>query len=509
MLLTDLHTQIAPSCERVGSAANPEILEVFIDSREVKGNSLFSAIEGAQLDGHQFIEAAQQNGAIALLGSNREILERSGLPCLLHPEPRKVLGKIAAELQNDPSASMKVVGITGTNGKTSSVEILANIQRGNGHAVGTIGTLGASYYDRNAHTGFTTPEAPELQRTFARMRDAGCQEVVMEVSSHGLSMERVQGTEFAVGAFTNLSQDHLDFHGDMKSYGETKARLFTEHLQGSANCKGAVINIDDPFGARLADRVRPTEVPLFPVSRSAKKSSLGFVQDVQTTPRGMSGTLVLNDSAVPFSCKLVGDHNLENILVAAGCSFLLGSSAEEIAGALSHIQPSKGRFEPIENPFGLSIFVDYAHTPDALRRSLSTLRTLVPGRVICVFGCGGDRDRDKRPKMGKAAMELSDAVFLTSDNPRTEDPQRIAEDAMVGIREAGGQPLTRTGSGFTMVLDRAEAIRAALASATPDDGVLIAGKGHEDYQVIGTETRPFSDQDCAKEAVHALYGVGE
>lgn len=230
------------------------------------------------------------------------------------------------------------------------------------------------------------------------------------------------------------------------------------------------------------------------------------MRNVQTTPKGMSGELVLNDASVPFSSKLVGEHNLENILVAAGCSYLLGSTVEEIAGALSNIQPSKGRFEPIENPFGLNVFVDYAHTPDALQRSLKTLRELVSGRVICVFGCGGDRDRDKRPKMGKAAMNLSDLVVLTSDNPRTEDPQRIAEDAVVGIREAGGQSVSPSGSGYCLILDRAEAIKTALEFATPNDGILIAGKGHEDYQVIGTETRPFSDQDCAQEALFVLYG---
>ena len=509
MLLTELHKNVAPECERIGPNSNPNLTDIFIDSRSVKKNSIFSAIAGAQIDGHKFIESATQNGAIAVLGSNRELLEKSGLPALLCSEPRKVLGKIAAALQNAPSESMKVVGITGTNGKTSSVDILANIQRGNGRAVGTIGTLGASFFDRNARTGFTTPEAPELQRTFAGMLNAGCEEVVMEVSSHGLSMERVSGTDFAVGAFTNLSQDHLDFHGDMEAYGAAKERLFTELLPQSTQCKGAVINIDDSFGASLAQKLRPTAIPLFPISREAKKDALGFTRNVQTTPKGMSGELVLNDSAVPFTCKLVGDHNLENILVAAGCSYLLGSNAEEIAGALSQIQPSKGRFEPIENTQGLNVFVDYAHTPDALGRSLTTLRQLVSGRVICVFGCGGDRDRAKRPQMGKAAMEIADVLFLTSDNPRTEDPQRIADDALVGIKEAGGQRFNASGRGYTVVLDREEAIHAALQLAGPEDGVLIAGKGHEDYQVIGTETRPFSDQQCAQNALSTLFGGGE
>jgi UDP-N-acetylmuramoyl-L-alanyl-D-glutamate--2,6-diaminopimelate ligase len=508
MLLTEIQNLIASGCEQVGVGGNPEVTDVFIDSRRVKKESLFAALMGAQVDGHLFISAAREEGARAVLGSSREALENSGLPGLLHPNPRKVLGKIASKLQNGPSESMKIVGITGTNGKTSSVDILANIQRGNGRNVGTIGTLGATFSDRTTRTGFTTPEAPELHRTFARMKQAGCDEVVMEVSSHGIAMERVTGTSFAVGAFTNLSQDHLDFHGDMARYGETKARLFTEILLNSTSCLGAVINVDDDFGIKLAERVRNTDIPLFSVSRSKGAAVLGYAQGVTTGPKGMSGELVLSDSAVPFSCRLVGEHNLENILVAAGCSYLLGSNAEEIAGALSQIQPSRGRFEPVENTLGLNVFVDYAHTPDALRRSLKTLRGLVSGRVICVFGCGGDRDRDKRPKMGATAMALSDLVLLTSDNPRTEDPMSIAEDALVGIMDAGGAALKTGSSGYTVILDRAEAIEAALEMATPDDGVLIAGKGHEDYQIIGTETRPFSDQETARALMTKRVGDG-
>jgi len=502
--LSDLHTTTAASAQWTDAGTDPDITAVTIDSRKAVPGSLFVALKGAKHDGHDYLLAAEKTGCSAVLVSDTEKSQELSIPVLVHPSPRKLIGPIAAKLQNDPSESIAVVGITGTNGKTTTVEILAAVERAQGQQVGTLGTLGAQIGEKKLSTGFTTPEAPELQQLLATIRDDGCSRALMEVSSHGIASHRIDGVSFRVGAFTNLSQDHLDFHGTMEAYAESKARLFLEHLPASKDCNGAVINIDDPFGEDLVQRLKSTNVEVFPVSRKGHPGARGTVENVTMDTHGVSGSLCLDDRQIEFTTPLLGDHNLENILVAAGCAALLGTDDSAIAAGLASIPSVRGRLEPLINDKGVHVIVDYAHTPQALERTLRTLRSISKNRVICVFGCGGDRDQAKRPHMGQAAASGADVVVVTSDNPRSEDPQAIASQIEAGILQADCPTYTEQTGGYLVELDRAQAIRKAIALARTDDVVLIAGKGHEETQVIGDQVRVFSDHTVAQSILDEL-----
>ncbi|HJL35005.1 MAG TPA: UDP-N-acetylmuramoyl-L-alanyl-D-glutamate--2,6-diaminopimelate ligase [Polyangiaceae bacterium LLY-WYZ-15_(1-7)] len=479
-----------------------EVKDARRDSRVVQPGDLFAAVPGATVDGARFAPQALEKGAAAVLTERRLELDA---PQWVVESARATLGPAAHALHGDPTEELAVVGVTGTNGKTTTTYLIDEALRTLGASSALLGTVAARAGKASSPASFTTPEADDLARFAACAVDAGATHLVMEVSSHGLDQERVGGVRFEVAAFTNLSQDHLDYHGTMEAYGEAKARLFLAHAPAAC-----VFHVDDAFGAALADRAEAAGRRVLRVGRgeaadvraSAVRFDAAGIEAEVATPRG----------ALTLRSRLVGAHNLENLLVALGVLLALqqrpGHETElaEIAAALGAVTGAPGRLERVADPRGVSVLVDYAHTPDALARALDALRPLTTGRLIALFGCGGDRDAAKRPKMGRAAGERADWVVVTSDNPRTEDPAAIVEAILPGV-EASGQPRREAlggARGYVVEVDRRAAIRQALAAAEAGDTVLIAGKGHEDYQILGTTKHPFDDRVEAAAAIAAL-----
>jgi UDP-N-acetylmuramoyl-L-alanyl-D-glutamate--2,6-diaminopimelate ligase len=467
-----------------------EVGGVGVDSRTVRPGDLFFALSGTRTDGRRHAAEAVARGARAVVAAGD--VEVRGTPVVRVEKPRRLLGIAAAHLAGDPSAALTLVGVTGTNGKTTTTYLLEAIWRAAGARPGVVGTIVYRFDGATRPAPLTTPDAPVLQTLLAEMRAAGTTHVAMEVSSHALTQERVAGCRFDAAVFTNLTRDHLDFHGDVESYFAAKARLFLECLPaGGKRDPVAIVNLDDPAGARLVAMV-PTRCVR--VGRAARADVRPL--DVATTLDGTRGAIALGGERVPFESPLVGAPHLENILCAAGAAWALGARTEAIARGLATVDPPPGRLEQITGP-GFTVVVDYAHTPDALARALDVLRPLTRGRLIVVFGCGGDRDRGKRPLMGEAAARRADVVLLTSDNPRTEDPLRILHDVEEGVRAAGVD-------GHRVEPDRRAAIALAIGLARPGDLVLIAGKGHEDYQIVGTEKHHLDDRE---EVRRVLGGV--
>ena len=474
---------------------DPEIVLVTCDSRAVVPGACFFALPGARLDGRSFASRAAGQGASAVVAE--QPVECAPARLLLAPSARRALAIAAANFHGRPADALRIAGVTGTNGKTTVAYLLEACAAEAGLPVGVMGTVTHRFAGEERPASHTTPESTEIQALLAEMVRAGTKAVVMEVSSHALSQERVSGVRFHAAAFTNLTRDHLDYHGDMEAYFAAKRRLFTEHLTEGAI---AVINAQDPFGARLADQLGPgREVWRFgtrgedPLRAVDVRMAMSGVQAVLLTPRG----------EIAVHSPLVGVHNLENLLCAAGLSLALGLPPEAVARGLSRSRGAPGRLERIVGPSrpGVSAFVDYAHTDDALARALSALRALSPRRIVCLFGCGGDRDRGKRPLMGRAAAAGAELTIVTSDNPRTEAPDAIIAEILPGL--AGARRLSaeeaRGGErGYLIEPDRRAAIALALECAHEGDVVLLAGKGHEDYQIVGTERRHFSDREEAR-----------
>ncbi len=474
-----------------------EVLRVTCDSREVGPGSLFFALPGAKLDGHAFAAEAARRGAVAVVAERP--VECPPAALLLAPTARRAMAVAAANFHGRPADAMKVAGVTGTNGKTTVTYLVEACARAASVPVGVLGTVTWRVPGRERPASHTTPESTAVQALLAEMRDAGARAAILEVSSHALAQERVAGMRFAVAGFTNLTRDHLDYHGDMVSYFSAKRRLFTEHL---AEDGVAVVNVRDPWGARLADQLGPgRRVWRYGVRAEDPLRAEGVRMGLE----GISATLVTPLGPVPIRSPLGGAHNLENLLCAAGMALALGLPPEAVGRGLSACPGAPGRLERI-SARGISVFVDYAHTDDALARAIDALRALSPRRLLTVFGCGGDRDPGKRPLMGLAAGRGSDLVVVTSDNPRTEDPDAILRAIVPGVEEAGlaeiGPGAAREGArGYVVEPDRRAAIAVAVAAAREGDAVLVAGKGHEDYQIVGTEKRPFSDRDEARRAL--------
>jgi UDP-N-acetylmuramoyl-L-alanyl-D-glutamate--2,6-diaminopimelate ligase len=451
----------------VGEVAGVDISAVTYDSRAVTRGALFVCVRGLVADGHDFANDAVERGAVAL------VVERA-LPIdvtqVVVADARVAMAPIAAAFYGHPSDALKVVGVTGTNGKTTTVHFLDSIMRQHGWATGVVGTL----------TGpRTTPEAPDLQRELAEWRDEGRQAVAMEVSSHALALHRVDATHFAVAVFTNLTRDHLDFHGTMERYFEAKARLFTPDFTARA-----VVNADDPRGRLLLDAAQVPTVPY----------ALADVSDLRLAPSQSSCQWRGADLVVPIG----GRHNVMNALAAANAAAELGVPIPTITAGIGNAGPVPGRFEPIDEGQAFSVVVDYAHTPDGLERVLEAAREVASGhRVLVVFGAGGDRDRTKRPAMGAAAAAGADVAILTSDNPRSEDPAAIIAEV------ASGAP----GAALVVKVDRREAISLAMEQASAGDVVVIAGKGHEATQTIGDLVLPFDDRVVAREELIRLGGA--
>lgn len=472
------------------------------DSRAIEPGDLFVARRGSASDGARFAEAAVRAGAVAILSKEHVFLpEGLRVPVVLTPYPELGLAYAAAAVYGQPSFSLDVVGITGTNGKTTTAHLVRAALDGAAKrpVCGTIGTVGYGFGGQLEPASHTTPEADELTRVLARMRAKGASTVAMEVSSHALAQKRVEAVRFRVAAFTNLSQDHLDFHKTLEEYAEAKARLFTELGPGTA-----VVNVDDPVGERIASRVR---APLLRVRRSPGKDADIVPLAIEHLPSGVRLKVQTPYGDLPMRSKLMGLHNVENLMVALGVAIALDADPLEVAAALEEELGAPGRLERCDGPEDdVRVLVDYAHTPDALARALDSLLSFRDGRLIVVFGCGGDRDTTKRGPMGLAAGERADIVVVTSDNPRSEDPELIVRAVAEGVTGAGKAPiapedLPSADAGLVTIVDRKRAIFEAISAARPGDIVLLAGKGHEDYQILGNEKRHFDDREEARAAL--------
>lgn len=460
------------------------------DSRRVVPGELFAARSGAKNQGASFAQQALALGARAILTDKTAPLSVSGTSTLRVDGLSTALARAAEAVYGFPSRSLPVIGITGTNGKTTTSFLIEHGLSQLGGRPARLGTLGFSFAGRSYPTEHTTPEADELSRLIARARADRATHFVMEVSSHALEQQRVAALSFEVAAFTNLSRDHLDFHGSMDRYAAAKSRLFTELSPSKA-----VINLDDPLGRTLAET---TAARVTGVARNHPAELQALETSFEATE--IRASLRVHRESFPFRSRLLGAHNLENLLVALGTLLALGYPPREAIAALESAASVPGRLERCDTPSDdLLVAVDYAHTPDALERVLKTLRPLTQGRLLCVFGCGGARDPGKRSKMGEVVAQGADSAVITNDNPRTEPPEQIASAVASGF--------SGTKTPWVIELDRARAIDGAIQRAAPGDVVLIAGKGHESYQIFGTERRPFDDRDEARRALETRRRV--
>ena len=480
---------------------------LFYRAQEMIPGGAFIAIKGFVADGHDYIDQAIQRGAAAVF-CERVVpgSEHLAIPVL---NGRKAMAALAAEYYDHPSRVMTMVGITGTSGKTTVSYLIESILEAAGFSAGVIGTINYRYGGKCFDNPVTTPESLDLQRILAEMAAAGVTHAVMEISSHALDLDRVHACDVDVALFTNLSQDHLDFHNTMEIYWASKQHLFTRIL---TNSKGkvevrAVINIEDPRGCELAGTLA---LPLLSTGKSEKAAIR--VGSNRIDPNGIEAVVYTPGGELKIRSALVGHHNLENILNAIGAAVALGIEGEAIQKGIESLETVPGRLERVVDPTGgRFVFVDYAHKPDALEKTLAAVRTVSRGRIISVFGCGGDRDKAKRPLMGEIGARLSDLAVVTSDNPRTEPPESIIEQIVKGAAQVCDRryrPEELNGGfdekGYVVVPDRREAIALGIRAAMPGDTVLIAGKGHEPYQILGKEKFPFDDRIEAKTALEAI-----
>lgn len=488
MTRNDLHECLRACGWTVKDGGGPtdefEITSVTEDSRRVRGGTLFVAVQGGRSDGHEYASQAAAAGAVAIAGEREDLTELAGLPYFSVREPRKAAALVAQALAGHPSRAMCVIGVTGTNGKSSTVFMTQAILRAAGHPTANFGTLGYEINGEVLAPSHTTPFGEELAEIFARAQASGQTHVAMEVSSHALEQERVGGIDFDVAAFTNLTQDHLDFHGNMESYRRAKLKLF-ERVEGAG--RFTVVNADDPSASFF---INASRVPCHTFGHAG----VCRAESIRTLIGGTRFNLVTPWGTAPVEMSLLGKHNVWNALCAAAITGGLGVPADLIASGLQSLPCVPGRFEPVVAGQDFHVVVDYAHTDDGLKNVLEAARGMCKGRIITVFGCGGDRDKTKRPKMGAVAVRLSDFSILTSDNPRTEDPHRILLDIEVGVQREG----KRKGDDYLVIEEREEAIRQAIGMARKGDFVMIAGKGHEDYQIVGTERHHFDDREVAR-----------
>lgn len=468
--------------DTTGLAQTP-VLGITEDSRRVRPGFVFVAAPGVRTDGHAFAQQAAEAGAIAIIGTRHGLTELGGIPYLFTEHPRRILGLIAHALAGDPSRAMTVIGITGTNGKSSSILLAQRVLESAGHSTAAFGTIGYDIAGTMYPAPHTTPFGEVLAEMFRLAHEAKLTHAVMEVSSHALDQDRISGIDFDVAAFTNLTQDHLDYHAGMEAYRRAKLLLF-ERIEGPG--RFTVVNRDDPSAGYFIDASR---VPCY---------TYGTEGDVR--PRevrmGLNGTVFFADTpwgTHEIRSGLLGLHNVANVLGVITIAGGLGVPLERIAEGVARTHVP-GRFERIDAGQDFLVVVDYAHTDDGLLNVLKAARTICSKRVICVFGCGGDRDRSKRPKMGSVVARFADLRIITSDNPRTEDPLAIIADIEPGMAQHG----KLRGSGYEVIPDRAEAIRRALEMAESGDLVMIAGKGHEDYQILGETRIHFDDREVAR-----------
>jgi UDP-N-acetylmuramoyl-L-alanyl-D-glutamate--2,6-diaminopimelate ligase len=478
------------------SLANAEVRGISCDSRRVGPGTLFIGLPGTRVDGGSFWRQALADGAcLALISRTAAVATPPGPDDAVIAVEEPVAawaGTIAAEYWQQPSQRLALIGVTGTNGKTTTTHLIEHLSASSGRPAALFGTLQNRWPGHSITASHTTPFADTLQAQLAQAVEAGARLAAMEVSSHALDQGRVAGCRFAGAVFTNLTQDHLDYHRTMEAYFEAKALLFQEPLLAGA----AVVNGDDPWGRILATRLAAAGLPCWRSSLEDPGAELR-ITDLAMAADGVTGTLITPAGSGPFHSPLVGRFNLMNLLQAVGVLVQQELPLPQLLAALASFRGVPGRMERVpapEGPAAPAVLVDYAHTPDGLENALAACRPFTQGRLICVFGCGGDRDRSKRPQMGEIAARLADAVVVTSDNPRTEDPERILADVVAGIG---------VGADLRVEIDRARAIAEAIAAADANDLVLIAGKGHEDYQILGTTRIHFDDREEAEKALRA------
>jgi UDP-N-acetylmuramoyl-L-alanyl-D-glutamate--2,6-diaminopimelate ligase len=476
--------------------ASVRISGVRHDSRRVEAGDLFVALRGERNYGAEFAPDAIARGAVAVLADSA--LELS-VPVLVVDDVLIALAAIAQRVYGDPTARLPVVGITGTNGKTTTSYLLEAMLQASGHKPAVLGTVNFRGPAGVLEATHTTPMADDMMRLAGWALESGATHLVLEVSSHALAMHRADGVHFEVAALTNITHDHLDYHGDFESYARAKSRLFE-----ALSPRASVLNVDDALGAALT---RSAHGRVLRCSRHASTQAELRALEWSTDARGLRARLATPEGEVELVSPLVGEHNLENCLIAFGCGLCLGLKMRDILAGLARSRGAPGRLERVDHA-QLAVFVDYAHTPDALERVLRALRPIARRRLWVVFGCGGDRDRSKRPLMGKAAVELADLAVVTSDNPRTEPPQQILDQIEQGCRDAGArklepEALARSARGYAVCADRRQAIALALGAARAGDTVLLAGKGHEKVQIIGARREPFDDCEEARRALEA------
>jgi UDP-N-acetylmuramoyl-L-alanyl-D-glutamate--2,6-diaminopimelate ligase len=469
-----------------------EVSDVTHDSRQARPGSLFAAVTGALVDAHRFVPQVMALGAVGVISEQAPPEDFQGA-WLEVENVRRAMALAAAEAHHHPSRDLQLVGITGTNGKTTTAYLIASIPEAGGEPVAMTGTVEYRIGAEHLKAERTTPEATDMQRLLRQAVAVGCQAAVMECSSQAMDFHRCDALAYSVAVFTNLTRDHLDYHGTMENYWHAKRRLFDGRLGSRPH--SSVINVDDPRGAELATELENQGLR---VTRYAVKSEADVTaSEARFSLQGMRFKLRTPAGDRELDSPLVGPPHVYNLLAAVASGLALGYSLDVIVPALEKCPGAPGRFERVVHSGDFAVVVDYAHSDDALLNVLRTAREVTRGRVITVFGCGGDRDRSKRAPMGEAAGSLSDVVILTSDNPRTEDPERILADAEAGIQ--------KTGKPYQKIADRREAIHRAISEARSGDLVLIAGKGHEDYQIIGREVLHFDDKE---EALEALAGRG-
>lgn len=468
----DVLTLAAPSeCEIDG---------VSYDSRKVKPGDVFVAISGFETDGYKYIPSAAEKGAAVVISDRAPQVD---IPYVLVRDCRRALALLSRNFFGDPAGEMQIIGITGTNGKTTTTYLLKHLLEDTiGAKVGLIGTNGNMIGSEFIHTERTTPESFELQQLFAEMKNAGCTHVVMEVSSHSLVLSRVAGIDFAVGAFTNLTQDHLDFHHTMEEYAAAKALLFSA-------CRVGCINIDDKWADTM---MQDASCRLLTYSADGKEASLA-AEDIKLSAKGVSFTASCDGKRADVSLAIPGRFSVYNALNTIAVGLALGISLDDCAKAMKTAHGVKGRMELVPTDGDYTIVIDYAHTPDALENALKALRADHDGRLVVLFGCGGDRDRTKRPIMGAIAADNADFVIVTSDNPRTEQPQAIIDEILVGLKDKAAEHIA--------ICDRAEAIKWAIDNHRANDVILLAGKGHEDYQVVGHEKHHMDEREIVAEHI--------
>ncbi|MDO8683896.1 MAG: UDP-N-acetylmuramoyl-L-alanyl-D-glutamate--2,6-diaminopimelate ligase [Armatimonadota bacterium] len=477
---------------KVSGCADLEISNIVYDSRKATAGSMFVAVNGETVDGHEYAEAAVRNGAVAVI-AERAIpnIQPHNIELILVKNSRDAMGSLAARFYDYPSRKLKLIGVTGTKGKTTTTYLIASVLRSQSQLTGVIGTIGTRIGDEAIHTEHTTPESVDLQGVLAQMAGRGVQTVAMEVSSHGLAQGRVRGCEFDCGIFTNLTRDHLDYHETMEDYLDAKLMLFQDYALASSKEFTAVLNVDDPAAPKVLNAVKGRLI-----TYGVKSAADITASNIKATAKGVSYTLSYGGESIEAQLKLAGLFNVYNSLAAASAAIAQGLSISQIAEGLAGAENVDGRFESIDCGQDFTALVDYAHAPDALENVLAAARDLTKGRLIVVFGCGGNRDRGKRPIMGRIASEMADVCVVTSDNPRKEDPNTIIEEILTGIEKPFAARVV-------VEPDRREAIKIALNMANAGDIVLIAGKGHEDYQIFADRTIHFDDREVVRELLRS------